>query len=290
MTNEKFFPTGNERKKVVEENQKQTVSFQEKGKSMIQDSHYYTDVDSPLEGSMVDTGNSFSFSFHEIIPQGYINMRDYIEKNLAEKKGHAVGIEFGGLGYNLFAGFDRGFFKKSLGVTLVDHRMDSWKQQDEKIAEEKKLDHTVVEGNILSPDLYKNLEKKLDKKKADLVIERMFRGLEFMPQEPYEIGKVLQKWYSMLNENGMMFVQVPVVFNNLLEKWGLMIQKGYGHVIELRYKKGKYDMGRVDDPSVFILKKLKGAPEKLPFLDPRTVQETEKNTDINYYEKRNTEN
>jgi len=204
-------------------------------------------------------------------------MRSYIESSLDGKRGKALGIEFGGIGSNLFRGFSKGFFKETFGITLADHRKKWQAKLDEYKNSKHKLDHNAIEGDILCDDLYNNLEEKLNGQKVDLIIERMFLGLEFMPAEPYKLSKILEKWYEMLNEGGIMFVQPPVVFNNLLDKWAEMLHEKYSSTIEFQHEKGIHDAAGEDEGySAFRLRKLTGAPKELPFLDPRTVATTEK--------------
>ncbi len=275
MFNEKpFFPQGKkEREDLLKLNHEKISEGAKEDKLKFKENHHYGDIDSYLEKG----GTSFSYFFRNVLPEGQKNMKSYIESSLKERKGKALGIEFGGIGSNLFRGFSKGLFKGTFGVTLADHRNKIQKIKDTTLNSINALDHKVVEGDILSDSLYDNLEQKLDNQKVDLIIERMFLGLEFMPAEPYKLSNILGKWYKMLNEDGIMFVQPPVIFNNLLDKWAEMLKKEYSDTIEFKYEKGIHDAGASDEGySSFRLRKLKGAPAELPFLDPRTVAQTEK--------------
>jgi hypothetical protein len=251
------FPTGKQRKESINFNARKTEVLKN-----INLEQYYSWLDSCLDSN--PEGSSFFRSFRDIIPSTESSLGEYIEKILSERRGNAIGVEFGGPGKELFKGFSKNFFNQSVGVTLVDYT-------DKK---EKTQNHTVLEGNIFSPDTYIALNNLLEGKKVDLIIERMAKGLENVPSAPHMIGIILQKWYELLNDGGIMFVQTPVVFNTLLDKWANMIQKDYADVLEFDYKKGVWNDNAIG--SVFRLHKLPNAPIELPFLNIKTVYNTPK--------------
>ena len=265
------FPIGKERKEEIRETYKNATSFQTRGNREIFDSKHYTWIDSPLDGPNIIDGKSFGKSFGYLLPEGEASLRNYIETTLARRKSKAVGVEFGGIGSRLFSEFTPGFFAKSVGVSLLDHRgrTDQLARLTER---DKKINHEVLECNIFDTETYNSLNKKLENKKVDLIIERMGKGLEFVPIEPYTVSRILQTWYDLLREEGVMFVQVPVVFNNLLETWVAKIKKELESVIEIEYQKGNSDAAIHGACSAFRLRKLPRAPSELPLLDPRTVR------------------
>ena len=240
----------------------------------------YPYKDSSLQSHIFGPNLYFSDSFKNLFENGEEGMKGYIQKTLEGKKGEAIGVEFGGPATNLFRSFDKGFFKRSIGVTLVDHRKDSRKKPypsnsplvilNENIINDN---HDVLEGDIFKQETYENLSKRLNGEKVDFIMERMEGGLRMVPSDPYTMGKILENWYELLNEGGIMFVQSPVVFNNLLEKWVDKIKSEFGNVIEVKYKKGTEDF--TPACSAFRLRKLPGAPSKLPLLDISTVKETQ---------------
>jgi hypothetical protein len=272
-----LFPQGKERKDLLKSNEEIINKAQEENRLVMRKNHNYTNIDSHLE----DKDANFSFFFRNVLPEREKDMRSYIESSLKEKQGKAVGVEFGGIGQNLFRGFSNDIFKETFGVTLADHRK-KWKIKIDEFENKKRgVNHNVIEGDILSDGLYDSLNEKLKGRKVDLIIERMFKGIEFMPPEPYKLSQILGKWYEMLNENGIMFVQSPVVFNNLLDKWADMLHEKYNDIIEFQYEKGIHDAGIEDTGySSFRLRKLNGAPKELPFLDSRTVSTIEKWTPL----------
>ena len=73
----------------------------------------YVYVDSYLDNSdkLEDWGKGNLFdNFYSVI-EGEGSLKKYIENILQKKRSQAIGIEFGGLGINLFKGFSPGFFK-----------------------------------------------------------------------------------------------------------------------------------------------------------------------------------
>ena len=79
----------------------------------------YIIYDEPLSGY---ADSNFSLTFSPLLEHRGKTLRFFVEESLEKKRGKAVGIEFGGPGSNLFAGFTRGFFAKTLGVALTDMR------------------------------------------------------------------------------------------------------------------------------------------------------------------------
>ncbi len=268
MDNFDRFPTGKKRKEIVADNKDGIDSFKRVGKDLINNRYHYTVLDSGISGP-----HSFEESFTYVLPVGSEGLRDYIEKTLKNKKGKAIGIEFGGIGSKLFHEFSDKFFIKSIGVTLVDHRNEATLSSLEK--HDSEINHEVLQGNIFDQKTYDSLNKKLNSEKADLIISRMLKGVEFVPMDPYTVSKTLQTWYQLLNENGVMLVQAPIVFNELLVKWVEKIQKEYKGQISIDYKEGNLD-AKVNNCSVFRLSKLSGAPKELPLLSPKVVRNAEK--------------
>lgn len=269
MINFNGFPSGTERKKDRAEVRADTIEMQSLGENVKK---FYEWLDSPLDTPKGKDGwkGSMAASFEGILPEGEKSLKKYIEDTIKTKKGKAVGIEFGGIGTNIFSEFSHNFFVQSVGVSLVDHRP---KKRDTTIDDNcKKINHTILQGDIFEPTTYDELKKILGGAKADLIIERMAKGLGAIPWEPFEAGKILNTWYKLLNEGGIMMVQVPFIFNNLLIKWVKKIRADFPGVIEIKYKKLSHDSGH--HGSVFSIRKLQNAPEELPLLTTKEVMHT----------------
>lgn len=267
------FPTGIDRKKILTENKKDIETFKKLGAELIRKNSFYAWTDSPLD--LEDTEQEpIRSAFLKIIPTAEKSIKSYVEDVLKEKSGEAIGIEFGGIGTTAFSEFTSGFFKKSLAITLVDHRRKSLFKQSTTKNLEQRINHTVIKADILDDETYDIINEKIDSSKVDLIIERMARGLDFIPPEPYLAMKTLQRWYDMLAEGGLMFVQIPVIFNELLVKWEKLIRDTCPtDILEFDCQYGSENKYRTNCSSIRI-RKLKGAPEELPTLDHRTIADT----------------
>ena len=222
----------------------------------------YTWLDSPIDASwyyitMEDT-------FERLLPQS-VRLHTYIEKLLEDKASKARGLELGGVGARMFRGFSPDFFAQTAGVALADER--SPKKQ--KLTQSN---HRVFERNIFDDVLLNDLKEYFGSGKIDFIIERMAKGLEFVPKDPYLIGKEVQKWYTLLSDGGVMFVQVPVSFRHLLPVWARILRMSN---ITFEYDEG---IQNASDESfhptpVFFLQKTAESPEELPLLTPREVHD-----------------
>ena len=162
--------------------------------------------------------------------------KDYVEETLTEKeKRNLTAVEFGGPGSKLFEGFTTDFFSQTLGVCLKDIRDEHQKEQD------KKLSHSVITGDILDPEKVPDNEvlikvaETLGTNKIDLIISRLVGPLGYIDKNLAILDRIIRNWYSMLNENGLMFIQFesyrPLPGHNrnttMIEKWATAISEKY---------------------------------------------------------------
>ena len=217
--------------------------------------------------SIIDFSDSLSISLPENFEkerdiEGYLKNPEifqiYIEQTLSKEQKHDLtAIEFGGPGSELFRGFSKDFFKKTVGVCLKDIRDPNEKNNDIK------NNHSVVEGDILDiqdDKLLNEVTEKLDTEKTDLIISRMIGPLKEIDKHPAILDRIIRNWYNMLNENGLMFIQfqgyVPLnkdkLERDLMEKWSTIIKEKFPKInIQI-------------DGGVMRLHKKVGAPEELP--------------------------
>jgi hypothetical protein len=265
------FPSGKERKAAVRDSEDATYLYKKLVESETEEKpRVYKWINSPADGGeyVEGEGKPFAESFIGIIPNGEVSLSKYIEKSLYKKDGNAIGVEFGGVGSRLFSGFTPGFFDKSIGVSLVELRKN--KDLIYSQEEDREINHEILIGNIFYHKTYELLNKSLGGAKIDLIISRMAGGLEFVPREPYAVSEILQIWYKLLSEEGIMFVQTPVFFNSLLIEWANKITREYKEVLEMQYKLGQHDANTYC--SAFRIRKLPGAPLDLPLLHPKIVR------------------
>jgi len=210
---------------------------------------------------------SFSSAFHCVLPERYekdqfTGLKNYIENDLKETKGSNIGVEVGGIGNNLFRGFSKDFFKKTYGITLIEHRTEEEKRKDENLNSSLGMNHKVLEGNLLSKNIYNTLEKELNNKKVNFIIERMIGGHDTIPNDFDIISKPLKLWYRILEENGIILMEIPPISYGLIQNWVEMIEEIYKSKLEVKF----YN-------NVIRLKKLKDAPKELPVLKSKHIKE-----------------
>ncbi len=240
--------------------QRESRSLQQGGGEAIRDAFEYVDSSLNRPGDF----RSFQGTFKDLIPEEQKDLRSYIEHTLAKRKGTAVGVEFGGPGATLFEDFTPGFFAKTFGVTLHEHR------RPQEIMDLET--HTVLEGDIRVPATYRLLQEKLGGAKADLIIERLLGGWDFIQNDPKLFGAVLRKWYSLLNEGGLLIAEGPPPFETahkeeqdffpLLQRFADMLHDAHKDSLTVRVARSP----EFRSP-VFSLERKKGAPNELPLLE-----------------------
>jgi len=191
----------------------------------------------------------------------------YIESTLdpdGARKGTLVGVEFGGPGSQLFRGFAQNFFQETFGICLNDERGENLKELDEK------FHHRVIAGDIWDSKLYRELTQKLEGKKVYLIISRIMGPLAEMNTNPYLWSWIGEKWYELLNTNGLLLAQYVKPGSGytsrnqqdmrdrkikaFIEPWIEMLQTEYPALEAMR------------NGTAFRLHKTEAAPEKLPLL------------------------
>ena len=253
-----LFPTGKKRKEDVAQKMKEAGYFtgSELGKEFMNTRYGW--LDSPLdnpESSLTD--KPLYETFKSLLPPGEKSLRNYIESTLEDKRGDAVGIEFGGIGVKAFSQFSQGFFRQSIGVTLADHR-----ESNDPDTTTQSETHKIIEGNFFDRETYQTLNKILEGGRASLILERIGGGVDFVPQEPYLAAHTLQQWYELLDEGGLMLIEIPRKLNVLMPWW----------YEEVKKHKDTIDFDIATAGSVFRLRKLTNAPETLPLIKPELMR------------------
>ncbi len=203
-------------------------------------------------------GGSLRNSFKGILG-GEKSLKKYIEDKLESKKGKAVGVEFGGNAVDVFKGFSKDFFIKSVGICLEERAetIDNLAILDR--FNSSNSTHYVLTGDIFEKNVYETLDS-INIKSADLILERMAAGFVTIPQLPIANIRIVQKWYEMLNEGGLMLIQVPGNFEQLLDRWVKFVESEYSNTLSVAYDND----GCGFDAKVLRVHKLAGAPEKFP--------------------------
>jgi len=240
----------------------------------------YSCVDSDLDdfddGSWRET--AYINTFHHVIDD-YNSIKDYVEIVLEKKRGKAVGIDFGGLGINVFKGFTPGFFEKSIGVSLSDHRTNNGRlyRIDKKIYDDGR-EHKIIIGNIFDTKVYKKIDKILQGKKVDFIVERMYAGLQNVPENLMVVMATLQRWYGLLDDGGIMLVELPSFVAPIMKRW-----------LELLNKDNKVEVAFDEFRLALRINKLPGAPKQLPKLELKEIKKIfqEYNRHLDEYIQRN---
>jgi hypothetical protein len=261
-----FIPKRSDRQNDKNYHEIYTAHLVSKGAKGLTDRFDYLDSKLDNPDNNPDDYLSFEETFHSLLPKEE-GLRSYIEDSLKERAGEAVGIEFGGPGVNLFQGFTPGFFKKSIGVTLVDHYRSSAE------TERSYGTHKILEGDIRSPETYEKIADELQGAKANLIIERLLGGWDYIENDLVLYGEILSKWYDLLADNGLLFAQVGPLRNtdSLFKKWDEILTEQYDSKVELTFQPDPYSS------KVFMIRKHPGAPEKLPLIPIRDLLKSGKN-------------
>lgn len=211
------------------------------------------------EGISQDFFETLNFTSHVNKENADLAMSLYLQNNFKNKKEGITFVEMGGPGERLARDID-GIckIKKSFGMTLqigVDSAIDR-KQFDPKNVPEY---HKLIIGDMFLDETINELKENLKGEKIDLLIERMKGGTEFLGNAacyPVWYFKNLNSWYQMMNESGIMFIEVPELLHvdfPYVSKWFEKMGKTDGIIFRSNLKK-----------SYFRIHKLHNAPQKLP--------------------------
>lgn len=235
--------------------------------------------------------NEFGSSFAKTLPGNYVDSIDknyeakisdygeaftqYIIDTLSKSKNKELyAVEFGGSGSKLFGDFNKKhLFHKTAGVCLKDiHNLPTDKMYNSY------NNHSVIEGDILDLNekpLNEKIENNLGVKKVDLIMSRLMGPLLEFKKNPAILNRIINNWYKMLNENGLIFAQFdyfPEHNRNInlkklesyfpskereseefVKQWADLIQKKFPNKIEIQLGRG-----------ILRLHKNFGAPDELP--------------------------
>jgi len=261
-TESERFPIGDARKKDIEDRRRGSARLGSVPEFLVRLYGYYTWINSPLDKRRPEDASAMINTFERVLPKGTESMVAYIEDEFKDEEDPLTFAELGGNGSAIAAELTPGRFGESYGVDLLGKKRSK---------ADKMRNHHILRGDLLLPKTYDQLRGSLKGKKLNLIIERMGRGMEASPDSVKTAAALLQVWYGLLADNGMMFVQIPTKFNVLLLKWADLLKQHYGDTIEFRYTLGTMDM-RAGSQTAFYLKKKTGAPEHLPMFDAKTAE------------------
>lgn len=211
---------------------------------------------------MLNSGlKSIASDFSPTLPNYQISdseysLRSYLEDNYSGKK--VVLLEMGGLGKQL--AIDMSEFlsiDQSAGVTLPIG-LDRARYYENSKTDNWPDNHSIIKGDMFLFKTKREISKWLNGKKVDVLIERMGGGLDLLPDNPVWLYKNLNHWYHLLNDNGVMFIEVPPFSEHIQDQY----LKWIDHLYEV---KDIYNLEISHKPGSLRIKKLAGARIDLPF-------------------------
>lgn len=236
---------------------KGAASVDDKTKQSVRREKSYVEVSKkpwPIYNSGLEGEDAFDQTFEPVIPEQYRGLQQYVETELAEYSGRAVGVELGGSGSQLFAGFTPGFFKQSFGCTLLDNRSANEKTDD------LLRNHQLVVGNAFSSEGRRALRNALHSEKIHFLIERLEGGLPGSLTDVYAATQ-LDWYYQQFGDEAIILLQLP---NIEFKKEGITSTEEFVRRLQAL---GTFDVAWKDGWNpVLRIQKLKGAPASLEVL------------------------
>ncbi len=216
--------------------------------------------------------HSFANEFKNVTPEGERAHTEkgctelfvrYIQSTLQqERHTHLRALELGGPGVRLFEGFPKGLFEATYGVCLED--------TGNLIEKRAHPTHTIIRGDLFRNETYTAINRALNQGGVDLILSRIYGGLEEISHDPIIWARIARTWYKLLREGGLMFVQYRLATadkwisdkeiqkdprEKLMKEWERFIHDQFGDVLDIQL-----------DYSTFRLHKKNGAPKELPIL------------------------
>jgi len=216
--------------------------------------HNYEYYDSSIEKFNRDFAN---------IMAGEVYLQDFVKHQYTNKVGVMRAMELGGPARRLFLqGFTPGIFSATAGVVLQDIRTE-----DEQVRDAKH-NHDVISANVFTKDGdpkfpgWNTVEEWVDKHgKPDLLIERMVGPLHDVHSTDAFVA-ILSRWFSLLNEKGTIFFEVPRKFRTLYPDELDSIL--YTLCFNTPFISGEYDLHSDETDGVMVrITKLPGCPPEL---------------------------
>lgn len=210
---------------------------------------------------------SYQECFVQALPENQQWLQSYIQDLKAAKVARTgdphvsfQGLDLFGQGTNLFGEFAPGTFTQTVANSLTDQR------QPEHILRDRSINNTFVPGNYFDPATRQHITEALHHKKVDVIFLKAIAGRYSLPPNPFLLARELQTVWSMLEDEGVMFVQIPNEVHNLVQPW-------LNKITETGTIEGQ--LGENMASGYFLrLNRHAGAPEQLPFLSRREVTDT----------------
>lgn len=139
--------------------------------------------------------------------------------------------------------------KLGIAVSLSDRRSKFRKQADRKLGIEQ------IAGDLMKSSTWNEIDKKLNGRKVDLIMERGELGLRYVPDSPKFLAIIVSKLWNLLSfENG----------TALLQLGNCDVIKSWLNLLSERNIDAYFNVGI--SGSVLRIDKTLTSPAKLPFL------------------------
>lgn len=93
--------------------------------------------------------------------------------------------------------------KLGIAVSLTDTRLD-----DDKKRRDEAINVHLVTGNLSSGKTWKEVQKVLGQRKADVIVERAYGALDLLPSHPRFYAMAITRAWDMLStDNGLLIAQ-----------------------------------------------------------------------------------
>jgi len=224
----------------------------------IEKAHDWPIQDSGLVSTTEEQIYPYNYIFRELYPSNFPDIRGFLEKRFESKKGKLIGVEFGGVGKQLFSDFSPGMFERTAGVTLVDRNKNNTLEKNDAV-------HSILEADLFSSEGRHTVESWLRGKKADMIFEKMHGAFEDFPSNINFLFATFDGWYAMLNDGGIMFIETPPLNSQKISSvsrfFDFVNSTGCGLKVNYRHNElvSPASLRRI----YFMLEKNEGAPESL---------------------------
>jgi hypothetical protein len=166
-------------------------------------------ISQPLTWGMYDENQSdFSKSFKSVLDD-HADLNDFLTHRFPNRKDLTL-IEVGGPGYQLRHTLSS--VGRSFAVCLEDKDLSGLKSRipegSHTVISRINVKGVIKPADLTDPHTFRELSGKMQKKKADVLIERLWGGWANIEKNPNILFHILKKYYKLMAENSVMFVQL----------------------------------------------------------------------------------
>ncbi len=137
-------------------------------------------------------------------------------------------IEVGGPGYGLRASMPQ--VARSYAICLEDKDIYNYSSKildptSHTVVSRVSVNNQQVPADLTQPETFRELSRVMSGTKADVLIERMYRGWKYIYQKPEVLFHILNKYYKLMSDNSVMFIQLIYKHPTDMEKFSEFINQ-----------------------------------------------------------------